>query len=192
MSDKFAGVFNNESRIGNDNCDTTQRNIQNVNQANWTLTNMMSNSCSMDKGIDFALSNGPGINFKGSHHVGIGGCQIDTNSNLLIEKSLRSVAKINLATRTFNTVPYLGRGGGDSILESQLQQGDLNTNKKSITNLTERSYMNYHTTPLVPSLAKSITDSSKCVESDASEGWVRGGEPSRDISKNHEYKSSYK
>ena len=40
----------------------------------------MSDSCTMSKGINFALSNGPGINYSGSHQTGIGGCQIDTNS----------------------------------------------------------------------------------------------------------------
>ena len=53
-------TFNNMSRIGNDNCDVSQKNVQNVAQANWTLDNIMSDSCSMQKGINFALSE-PGI-----------------------------------------------------------------------------------------------------------------------------------
>tara|TARA_Y100000992_G_scaffold302429_1_gene276525 strand:- start:576 stop:1205 length:630 start_codon:yes stop_codon:yes gene_type:complete len=180
-------AFNNMSRIGNDNCDQSQRNIQNVAQADWTLSNHMSDSCTMSKGINFALSNGPGINYSGSHQTGIGGCQIDTNSDLLIDKIMKPACKISLLQRPFATVPYLGRGSVNPVLESQLMQGDLNINKKTVNHLTEKSYINYHHTPMIPSLAASITNPSNLIEGAAAEGWIRGGLPSRDLTKDQDY-----
>jgi len=180
-------VFNNMSRIGNDNCDQSQKNIQNVAQADWTLTNYMSDSCTMANGIDFALSNGPGINYTGSHQVGIGGCQIDTSSDLMIDKIMRPACRISLLSRPFATVPYLGRGSVNPVLESQLQQGDQNINRKSVNHLTEKSYLGLNQTPMIPSLAASITNPTNLIEGAAAEGWIRGGLPSRDLTKDQDY-----
>ena len=180
-------IFNNMGRIGNDNCDQSQRNIQNVAQANWTLTNMMSESCSMNQGIDFALTAGPGVNFTGSHQVGIGGCQIDTNSDLLIDRIMRPACRVSLFQRPFATVPFMGRGSANPTLESQLQQGDQIQNKKSINHLSEKSYINHHHTPMIPSLASSVTNPANLVEGAAAEGWIRGGLPSRDLTKDQDY-----
>ena len=94
----------------------------------------------------------------GSHQTGIGGCQIDTNSNLLIDKLIRPACKISLLERPFATVPYLGRGNGNPELESQLQQGDQAINRKSVNHLAEKSYINHRYTPMIPELASSITN----------------------------------
>ena len=179
-------TFNNMARIGNDNCDVSQKNIQNVAQANWTLDNIMSDSCTMQNGINFALSE-PGINFTGSHQTGIGGCQIDTNSNLLIDKLIRPACKISLLERPFATVPYLGRGNGNPELESQLQQGDQVINRQSVNHLAEKSSIDHRYTPMIPELASSITNPANCIEGAAAEGWIRGGLPSRDLTKDQDY-----
>ena len=179
-------TFNNMARIGNDNCDISQKNIQNVSQDNWTLDNVMSDSCTMQNGINFALSE-PGINYSGSHQTGIGGCQIDTNSSLMIDKIIRPACKISLLERPFATVPYLGRGNGNPELESQLQQGDQVINKKSVNHLAEKSYINHRYTPMIPELAASITNPANCIEGAAAEGWIRGGLPSRDLTKDQDY-----
>ena len=179
-------TFGNMSRIGNDNCDQTQRNIQNVSQADWALTNYTSDGCTMSQGMDFALSL-PGVNYTGSHQTGIGGCQIDTNSSLLIDKIMRPTCKLSLLQRPFATVPYLGRGSGDPVLESQLLQGDQNENKKTVNHVTEKSYISHSNTPMIPSLAASITNPSNLIEGAAAEGWIRGGLPSRDLTKDQDY-----
>jgi|TARA_Y100000992_G_scaffold302490_1_gene276887 hypothetical protein len=179
--------FNNMSSLGSDNTSVSQRNIQNVAQANWRLTNYMSDNCTMANGINFALLNGPGINYTGSHQVGIGGCQIDTNSKLTIDKLIRPACRLSLYSRPFATVPYLGRGSSNPVLESQLQQGDQNINKKSVNNLTEKSYIGLNNTPMIPSLAASITNPTHLIEGDAADGWIRGGLPSRDLTKDQDY-----
>ncbi len=75
--------FNSLSRIGDDSCDISQRNVQNVSQANYLLTNYFSADCGMQRPIEFATSQ-PNIFYKGGNQVGAGGCNIDANSELLI------------------------------------------------------------------------------------------------------------
>jgi hypothetical protein len=71
-------TFDSLSRIGDDSCGLSQKNIQNVSQANYSLTNYFIQDCGMKKPIEFATSQ-PNVNFSGSHQVGVGGCNIDAN-----------------------------------------------------------------------------------------------------------------
>ena len=172
--------FNNMSRIGNDNCDTTQRNIQNMNSSNLRLTNYYSDDCNMNNALAFALG-APNINYNGSHQVGIGGCNIDTNSDLLIDPITRPPCRISLFQRPFATVPYLGRGQVDPETELMLKQGDQESNRRTNTALSEKSSINRIYTPMIPSLVNSMNNPKKCIENSASKNWVRGGIPSREL-----------
>ena len=179
-------TFNNMTSIGYDNCDQTQQNIQNNNYANMTLTNYNKNDCYMTKTIDFAVST-PGLNYSGTYETGIGGCQIDENSKLKLDKELRPPCKINLIERPYLTVPYLGKGTVDAVIESKLQQGEQLSSKKTTFNMPEKSYLNYLYTPMIPKLEQEVKDPSNKIESMASSSWVRGGIPSRELTKNQEY-----
>jgi hypothetical protein len=165
-------AFHNMARIGNDNCDTTERNLQNNHQSAWSLTNYFATDCNMKRGIDFALS-APAINFTGSHQVGVGGCNIDINSGLKIQ-------------RPFATVPYLGRGAVDPTMESAIMQGDQISNRKTVTSYSEKSFLKHQYTPMLPSLANSISNPANLVEGVAASGWIRGGIPSRDLIRDEE------
>ena len=179
-------TFNNMSRIGNDNCGLSQKNIQNVEAGNYLLTNFYP-QCPMTSAIDLALSQ-PTMNYSGSHQVGINGCNINANSELTIgQVQTNPKCRISLYERPFATVPYLGRGASHPMLESQLQQGDQVTNRKSITNLSEKSHIPHRETPMVPSLAATVTNPVNLVEGVAAEGWIRGGLPSRDMAKDQQY-----
>jgi hypothetical protein len=179
--------FNTMSRIGNDHCGLSQSNVQNVEASNYILTNHFSSDCNMSNGISTALTQ-PNINFSGTHQTGMGGCGIDTNSKLLIESPLsRHKCKISLYQRPFLTVPFLGKGTSNPMLESQLQQGDRQTNKKSVVNSSEQSHIPLHHTPMIPSLAATVTNPVNLVEGVAADGWIRGGVPSRELAKDEDY-----
>ena len=178
--------FNNLSRIGDDSCAMSQRNVQNVEAGSYMLQNFFGADCEMRNGLALALSQ-PSINFTGSHQVGVGGCNVDSNSHLLIDQGQnRPKCRISLYQRPFATVPYLGRGPCHPELESQLQQGDRQSAKKSVLQTTEQSHIPYSVTPMVPSLAKTVTNPVNLVESVAMDGWVRGGLPSREMAKNED------
>ena len=184
-------TFDHLSRIGDDSCGLSQRNIQNSHQSSYNLTNFFAQDCGMKRPIEFATSL-PNINFTGGHQLGAGGCNVDTSSDLLIGTiNTHPKCRISLFERPFKTVPFLGRGSSNPVLESHIQQGDMITNKKSINTTTEQSYIPYMNYPLIPSIENSITNPANLVEGVAAEGWIRGGVPSRELQKDKDYKSSH-
>jgi len=64
-----------------------------------------------------------------------------------------------------------------------MQQGELLTNKRSVTRLPEKSYMAYTNTPLLSDIKDRVTNPAYCIEGVASEGWIRGGVPSRELTR---------
>ena len=183
-------TFENMTRIGDDACCIDQRTIQDSQSCNYMLQSYFANDCTMQSPITLATQQ-PCVNYTGSHNVGIGGCNIDDNSNLLIGSiQTNPRCRIDLFQRPFATVPYLGRGAVDPIMESQMQQGELGTNKRTITKLTEKSHLKYRTTPLIPEMKNTINNPSNYIESSAASGWIRGGLPSREMTRDRNFDNS--
>jgi hypothetical protein len=183
-------TFNNLSKIGLDQCNISQTDIQNVASCNYSTQNYFASDCTMKNVRELATTQ-PGIMYKGGFNVGAGGCNINDSSNLLIGTiQTHPRCRIDLFQRPFATVPFMGRGSVDPILEAQIQQGENITNKRSVTNLPEKSYLKYSQTPLLPDVKEKIENPAYCVESVASEGWVRGGVPSRELTRDREYYNS--
>lgn len=185
MASIYDYTFNKTTRVGDDSCDINERNIQNSHSATYMLSNFRA-ACPMKSAIEFATSQ-PNVNFTGSHQVGINGCNIDENSELKLVDLTKPKCRISLYQRPFATVPYLGRGRSDAVLESQIQQGDLANNKKSINPSSEISYIPYSNIPMIPSLQATITNPANLVEGVAAEGWIRGGLPSRELVRDQDY-----
>lgn len=187
MTNVSSYTFENMARIGNDNCCIDQNTIQNAGFCNYMLQNFFASDCSMKKPIELATTQ-PGIFYSGGHNVGAGGCNINTSSQLQIGTiQTHPKCRIDLFQRPFATVPYLGRGAVNPIVESQIQQGETMVNKKSVNNLSEKSYTKYHQTPLLSSVKDKVTNPVHSVEGVASEGWVRGGVPSRELTRDGDF-----
>lgn len=172
-------VFNNVCRIGSDGCDLTNKNIENINAANYLLENYNLNS-SMDTIISLA-TNQPNIFFSGGN---VSGNNIDENNDLKFSSNTRTRERNPLDERLFLTVPYLGKGPGNVHVESEIKRGDSVVYKKSLDPNSEISHINYNFYPLLPSLEATLTNPANLVEGVAAEGWVRGGVPTREL--NHE------
>ena len=180
-------TFGNIARIGNDPCCVDQNTIQNVQSCNYTLENYFLNDCSMRNPIALATMQ-PGINYTGGYNSCAGGYNIDDSSKILIGTiQTHPRCRIDLFQRPFATVPYLGRGSVDPILEAQIQQGESITNKRSVTLLGEKSFLKYHNTPRLSNVKDRMTNPAYCVEGVASEGWIRGGVPSRELTRDKDY-----
>lgn len=187
MSNSYSYTFDKMTRIGLDNSCVDQGTVQNSQSANYMLQNYFLKDCSMKKPIDLATSQ-PGIFYNGGYNVGAGGCNINDSSNLQIGTiQTHPKCRISLFQRPFSTVPYLGRGSVNPVVESQIQQGETNINKKSVSKLSEASYIKYYQTPLLKSVHDKITNPANSVEGVASEGWVRGGIPSRELTRDKDY-----
>jgi len=187
MANVSSYTFDNMSRIGLDNCNIDQDSIQNVASCNYMTQNFFASNCSMKTQIDLATSQ-PGIMYNGGFNSGAGGCNINESSKLQIGTiQTHPRCRIDLFQRPFATVPYLGRGSVNPVMEAQIQQGEQNVNKRSINNLSEKSYIKYHQTPLLPAVKARLDDSSNKIENDASQGWIRGGVPSRELTRDADY-----
>lgn len=184
-------TFDNMARIGNDNCCIDQTAIQNIGYSSYMLQNYFASDCTMKKPIDLATTQ-PGIFYNGGYNVGAGGCNINESSSLQIGTiQTHPKCRIDLFQRPFATVPYLGRGAVNPVIESQIQQGEMLVNKKSVNNLSEKSYIKYHHTPLLSSVKDKVTNPVHLVESVASDGWIRGGVPSRELTRDGDYFSKH-
>jgi hypothetical protein len=183
MAFVFDYTFDNSSRIGNDLCFQDQETIQNVNSCNYLLQNYFANDCLMKKPIHLATSQ-PSVFYNGPSCVGDGGCVVDESSKLLLGSlQTHPKSKLDLFHRPFGTVPYLGRGSVDSVLESQILQGEVLTNKRSVNHLTEISYIKYTNTPLLTNVKDRVTNPAYCVEEESNPNWIRGGIASRELNR---------
>ena len=188
MASVYDYTFNRNTRIGNDFCDNSQKNIQNSTLATYNLNNYFP-ACPMSNPINFATSQ-PAIMFNGSHQVGINGCNINENSQLKYTELSRKKAKLSLEQRPFLTVPYLGRGKTNVDFETNIRYGDYGNNNKTTNLLSEKSYIEYHQTPMLKSLQETVSNPSYLIENSAAEGWIRGGLPSRELTRDKDYNNS--
>ena len=184
-------TFNNMGRMGNDHCVISQSDIQNTSACSYLLQNYFTKDCSMKNAKALATAQ-PCVNYSGTMGSDICGSNIDASSELLIgDLQTHPKTKVDLFGRPFATVPFLGRGSVDPILESQIQQGEAVTNKRSITRIMEKSHLKYQTTPLIPEMKNNIQNPSLMIESVASEGWIRGGVPSRELTRDRDFYTTH-
>lgn len=187
MANVYSYTFENPSRIGLDNCNVSQTDIQNVSSCNYMTQNFFASDCSM-KNVKALATTQPGIMYNGGYNSSSCGSNIDDSSKLLIGTiQTHPKCHIDLFQRPFATVPYLGRGSVNPVVESQILQGEQIINKRSTNNLSEKSYIKYHQTPLLPAVKERLNNSSNKIENDASNGWIRGGIPSRELTRDSDY-----
>lgn len=175
-------TFHNTDRIGTDSTDQTQRNVSNTQFANYMLTDHFSKKISDDH-VKFAVQQ-PTMSFNGlTNGNGLNSNNVDAESLLLLKsQQQRALEKLQLFERPFKTVPYLGRGSCDPAIESQLQQGELSSDKKSVSTIMEKSFAAYSLYPTDDKMEEQVKDASNTVEEAALDGWIRGGASTREIS----------
>jgi len=190
MTSTYNYTFDSLSRIGDDVCGISERDMQNQNFGSYLTQNYWESECNMKKPVHFATTQ-PNVYYNGGPGV-VAPCYVDDHTDLTIGATQnRPKCRITLVERPFLTIPYLGRGPGKPVLESKLQQGATFTDKKSCKNVTEKSFRTTDV-DLVPSLKATIQNPSNLVEDVAAPGWIRGGLPSREITRDQDYFSRKK
>ena len=171
--------FHNNDRMSNDVIDNTLQTNSNNSYMKYILTDNASDTCSY---VKFATEQ-PMVSFSGmTHGHGLNGRVVDNESSLILKNTNeRPLEKLQLNQRPFATVPYLGRGGFNITMESQLQQGEIASDKKSINTITEKSFMVYSMHPVDDKMKERVVNPSHNVEEFALDGWVRGGVPTREM-----------
>ena len=188
MTSAYNYRFDNQTRIGDDTCGITAREAQNNAAGSYNTTNYFLNWCGMKTPIGFATQQ-PNMFYNGGFGpCGAGGCNISSDSKLKIGSlQTHPKCKISLQQRPFLTVPYLGRGPPRPILEARLQQGSQINDLKSCKTVTDKSFNDYSMTPLIPSVQATIQNPTNLVEGVAAAGWIRGGLPSRELTRDQDY-----
>jgi hypothetical protein len=82
--------------------------------------------------------------------------------------------------RPFVSVPYMGRGKGEAVLESKLQMSQYVRQGKECGTISDKFYENQFT-PMIPYVAANIQNPVHLIEESAANNWVRGGIPSRQV-----------
>ena len=174
-------LFNNMGRIGMDSTDNTQRTVANTKFANYMLSSYVNDTLS-DSHVNFATQQ-PTVMFSGiAHGSGLSASVVDNDSTLMYRTTNeRPLEKLQLMQRPFLTVPYLGRGSCDPSLESQLMQGEIVSDKKSVSTIMDKSFNQYSMYPLDNRMTERVKNTSYTVEESALDGWVRGGIASREM-----------
>jgi hypothetical protein len=189
MSGAYNYMFDSLSRIGNDACGITARELQNIKTESYLTTNYVSKDCGMKKSINFATGQ-PNVFYKGGigSNNGAGGCNVNSETRLQLgNKPTRHKCRLTLQQRPFLTVPFLGKGPAQPVFEAKMQQGAQITDKKSCRVLMEKSFMGHYLTPMIPSLNSTIQNPANLIEQVAADGWIRGGLPSRELSRDQDY-----
>ena len=189
MTDTFNYMFNNLSRMTNDACAYTERNKVNTKHANYNLTNLYNTNCDINNDLVKATSM-PNVFFNGSTQIGPNGCNVDTYSNLLKGTPLLDQRdRTMLHQRTFLTVPYLGKGNCNVVMESRIKQGDTFKERKSEVRLNESTKFEANSYPLNSEIKSRMTNPAYCIENEAADGWVRGGVSTREMYKSSSYQN---
>jgi hypothetical protein len=138
--------------------------------------------------IEFA-TNQPGVFFKNGYGLGLGENTMDENTRLITgSRQLNNKTSYHFQQRSYATIPYLGRGSGNSFVESKLRNGELiGSNKMSETNMSEVSYIPYSMTPLLNELETSMLAPEHLIESVADSNWVRGGIATREMARDVDF-----
>jgi hypothetical protein len=134
MVKSMSYTFFASDRIGNDDPSKTQDEIQSANYLGLASGNPFATDYSNEQSqINFALAH-PGMVPVGVRGAGVGSEHIQDESSLLVDSTQgRNLSRLSLMQRQFATVPFLGRGSVDPVLESQILQGDSMKDKKSAT-----------------------------------------------------------
>tara|TARA_B100000575_G_scaffold293962_1_gene307262 strand:- start:4684 stop:5310 length:627 start_codon:yes stop_codon:yes gene_type:complete len=114
------------------------------------------------------------------------GCNIDNDSSIRNSHNLTNTREIHqLRERMFLTVPYMGRGEGNSCIESVLRPGEDTMQQKSTNSLSGAFIDRY--TPQLPCIRDNVQNPDNIIPENSDPAWLRGGQPSRQIIRNKDY-----
>lgn len=180
-------IFNNQTGLESDGCYVTQKSLQSAKKGEYLLTNHFNpdGDCDISEPMRVAMSQ-PGIHFKTHVAPGMYGCDQDHYKALRIDTlNVTPRTKLMLNKRPYLTVPYMGKGVYNPDMHSKMRMGDpVNRNVPEYHANTTHTIDDY---PFIPIVRDTVSNPDNYIVE--SEGWVRGGIPSRDFYRDHSYKN---
>jgi hypothetical protein len=178
--------LNSRARIEEDNCYHTVRDMQNISCADYMVKSFNDCECPAKNIRDIAM-NEPTITFRdGYGWSSVDGCNIDADSKVRNAPNLTNLKYIQqLYTRPYATVPFMGRGVTDPVLENIMITGEDTSQKKQCNTLSGIYIDRFD--PLVPCLKDNVQNPIHLVTEVVRPDWIWGGLPSRDLIRNTSY-----
>jgi hypothetical protein len=179
--------FYNMTNLRSDAVDGAQREIYNTRFSNHTVSNFHSDPAANGQ-VTFATQQPVVSWFSVFGGSAVGGGVIDVDSNLIIKNTQgRSLEKLSLNQRPFLTVPYLGRGSCDPLIEAQMLQGENIHEKKSVGTIMSKSFGEYTMFASDQKMASDATNPKYKIEESAMDGWIRGGILTREMMNDRDF-----
>ena len=181
------------TRLNEDKCYVDYSTNTSSQPGIYSTTNFKDCECSAPNTEELSLQQ-PVVQYKdGYGWTSSEGCNIDNDSYLRNARNLTNYREINqLFRRSYNTVPYMGKGHGDINKENSLRSSEDTYQNRPCNNLAgihiDRNI------PQIPCIKESIQNVIHIIPEENDCNWVRGGQPSRQIIKNADYlkKCGYK
>jgi hypothetical protein len=157
---------------------------QSVGPGNYTLTNLYDCTPLIPTTMDKATAM-PIVSF--SNSPGIAREMVDESTGMRFGATKKfPKCPQQLFTRPYLTVPYAGRGPGNVVLETQLQNNEDTGSKRSTNTLSGISIPNYFT-PLIDHLAAHVQNESHIIQETVDPSWIRAGMSSRLLIRDADY-----
>lgn len=174
--------FNGLSRLHDDPCYEQGNAAQSALPGLRQLSNFYDCNPIPQQTLSIAL-NQPIMQFRdGYGSIGQKGALADTYSSLRNgDKGVQLTHKKGrqqLPVRPIRTVPFMGRGQGDTCMESSLKEG-VTTNEKRQCNTLAEIYLPHQYTPLIGCLHEEVQNPVHILHEANQKDWIRGGYPSR-------------
>jgi hypothetical protein len=175
---------NYKTMTHDDKCFVDIQTRQSMGPGSYQVSNHYDCECEAPTTVNNATDNVM-MFFKNGYDVS--SCVVDDSTKLRIGASRKFPKCPNqLFTRPYKTVPYMGRGPGNMVMESQITPGEDTSARRSCNTLSGISIPHYFT-PLVPHLDYNVQNPEHIIEEVVDEGWIRGGANSRLIVRDVDY-----
>lgn len=174
------------TRLREDSCYLETRKRHAEAPGKYSTSSFHSCECEAPKTKELSLQH-PSVNFRDGYGWTSGkGCNIDTDSKLRNANNLTNPRVIQqLHTRPHLTIPYMGRGEGNTNIESKLRSSE-STFQNRPCNTLAGNYIDRFV-PQIPCVKDNVQNPKFIIPEDSLQSWVRGGQPSRQIVRNADY-----
>lgn len=172
-------IFENEHRIGADECAIHAKDYQNASISDYSTWNTYMMKCNRkgERHLEEFANNNINLHFRNGYGY-TNGCEVDNDTELRLNgKITHEKAKSQLFTRSFLAVPDLSKGLVLPEVESRLVEGDDTTQIRECYRLTEVDYERF--VPLIPCLRDNVQNPVHIIPP-----WTNGGDNSRILMKN--------
>lgn len=177
---------NELTRLQEDKCYINNRNRDALHSGRYHLANFHDCKCGAPVTRKLSLQQASTYYRDGVGWTSNNGCNIDNDSKLRNSNNLTNHRGVHqLFPREILTVPYMGRGSGNTCVESRLRPGETTSQHKSCNSLSGSFVNNY--IPQLPCIQSTIQNPKYIIPEDSDNSWIRGGQPSRQIIRNTDY-----